>query len=243
LIPVHLYGQPADMAAIGAVAAARRITLVEDCAQAHLARDKGRPVGTAGAFGCFSFYPGKNLGAWGEAGAVVCNDAEFYRKARMIRRHGEIERYHHEVVGHNYRMEAFQGAVLGTKLKYLEGWTAGRRRNAALYTELLAEVEEVETPKIRPGAEPVFHLYVIQAERRDELQKFLSEKGIATGLHYPVPLHLQPAYRHLGYKAGDFPVAERAAKRILSLPMYPELEEGQIRYVVEAIKDFWSAKK
>jgi len=138
-------------------------------------------------------------------------------------------------------MEAIQGAVLGTKLKYLEEWTAKRRCNASLYSELLAEVEEIETPRIRPGADHVFHLYVIQTDRRDELQNFLGENGIATGLHYPVPLHLQPAYKHLGYRKGDFPVAERAAKRMLSLPMYAELTEKQIRYVVEAIKEFWSA--
>ena len=240
VIPVYLYGQATNMTSIMAYAAEHELAVIEDCCQAHLSSWQGTRVGNFGAFGVFSFYPGKNLGAFGEAGALVCNQEELAIRARMIRQHGEIERYHHQVIGHNYRMEAIQGAVLGTKLKYLEDWTAKRRRNASLYSELLADVEEIETPRIRPGADHVFHLYVIQTDRRDELQKFLGENGIATGLHYPVPLHLQPAYKHLGYRKGDFPVAERAAKRMLSLPMYAELTEKQIHYVVEAIKEFWS---
>jgi len=242
-IPVHLYGQPADMTALMELAVRHHLAVIEDCCQAHLASWQGTKVGNFGLFGAFSFYPGKNLGAFGEAGALMCNDRERAETARMVRQHGEVERYCHKVVGHNYRMEAFQGAVLGTKLKYLEEWTARRQRNAALYSELLARVEEIETPMTRPGAEHVFHLYVIQTDQRDELQKFLAEKGIATGLHYPVPIHLQPAYKHLGFQKGDFPVAERAAKRILSLPMYAELTEKQIRYVVDAIKGFWSARR
>jgi dTDP-4-amino-4,6-dideoxygalactose transaminase len=228
------------MDSIMALAKEHDLAVVEDCCQAHLASWQGTKVGNFGTFGAFSFYPGKNLGAFGEAGALVCNNEEHTNMARMIRAHGEIERYHHEVIGHNYRMEAFQGAVLSTKIKYLEEWTSMRRKNASLYTRLLSEVDEIETPKIRTGADHVFHLYVIQCDRRDELQKFLGEKGIATGLHYPIPLHLQPAYRHLGYKEGDFPVAEKAAKRILSLPMYPELTDEQIRYVVDGIKQFFT---
>ena len=241
VIPVHLYGQATNMTTLMALAAEHELAVVEDCCQAHLSSWEGRKVGCFGAFGAFSFYPGKNLGAFGEAGALVCNDENLSNSSRMVRQHGEVERYHHQVIGHNYRMEAIQGAVLGVKLKYLEEWTARRRCHAALYSELLEALEEVETPRIRPGADHVFHLYVIQTDCRDELQRFLAEKGIATGLHYPLPLHLQPAYKSLGYREGDFPVAETAAKRILSLPMYPQLSEAQIRYVVEAIMEFWSA--
>lgn len=243
IIPVHLYGQAANMTALMTLADEHKLAVVEDCCQAHLSSWEGWKVGYFGKFGAFSFYPGKNLGAFGEAGALVTNDEVLFKMARMIRQHGEIERYHHQVIGHNYRMEAIQGAVLGVKLKYLEEWTKKRQQNAALYNELLADVDEIETPKIRPGADHVFHLYVIQTERRHELQNFLDENGIATGLHYPVPLHLQPAYKHLGYVKGDFPVAERASKRILSLPMYPELNEAQIHYVANTIKSFWIKKR
>ncbi len=243
VIPVHLYGQAADMTALMTLADKYKLVVVEDCCQAHLSSWEGRKVGCFGKFGAFSFYPGKNLGAFGEAGALVTNDEGLFKMTRMVRQHGESERYRHQVIGHNYRMEAFQGAVLGVKLKYLEEWTGRRQVNAVLYNELLAPVEEVSTPKIRAGADHVFHLYVIQTSYRDELQEFLAENGIATGLHYPVPLHLQPAYKHLGYRKGDFPVAERASKRILSLPMYPELNEAQIRYVVDAIKSFWIKKR
>lgn len=239
IIPVHLYGQPCDMDAVMALADEFDLLVVEDACQAHLARWTGRRVGNFGGFGAFSFYPGKNLGAFGEAGALVTSDDELYNRAKMLRQHGEIERYHHKVIGHNYRMEAFQGAVLATKLKYIEGWTRQRQENAALYNRLLVDVEGVEAPGQLEGTECVHHLYVIQTDRRDELQKYLGDHGVATGLHYPVPLHLQEAYHHLGYKKGDFPVAERAAGRILSLPMYPELTGGQIGYVCEKIRNFF----
>jgi dTDP-4-amino-4,6-dideoxygalactose transaminase len=214
------------------------LMVVEDACQAHLARWQGKRAGNFGAFGAFSFYPGKNLGAYGEAGALITNDEALYGKAKMLRQHGEIERYHHKVFGHNYRMEAFQGAVLVTKLKYIEAWTEQRQDKAALYNDLLSGVEEIETPKEREGAECVHHIYVIQTDDRDRLKSCLTENGIGTGLHYPVPLHLQPAYKHLGYKEGDFPVAEKAAGRILSLPMYPELTENQIQYVCDKIREF-----
>jgi dTDP-4-amino-4,6-dideoxygalactose transaminase len=239
IIPVHLYGQPANMDAIKALAEKYNLWVVEDCCQAHLAEWKGKKVGNFGKFGAFSFYPGKNLGAFGEAGALITNDEELYKHAKMVRQHGEIERYHHKVIGHNYRMSAFQGAVLSTKAKYIEEWTEHRRKNAALYNEFLADVKEVQTPKELDGTRCVYHLYVIQTEQRDELQAYLGEKNIGTGLHYPIPLHLQEAYAHLGYKEGDFPVAERAAERILSLPMFPELTERQIRYVCDKIKAFY----
>jgi dTDP-4-amino-4,6-dideoxygalactose transaminase len=239
VIPVHLYGQPANMDRIMEIAEKFGGAVVEDACQAHLARWQNKRAGNFGTFGAFSFYPGKNLGAWGEAGALITNDKQLYEHAKMIRQHGEIERYHHKVIGHNYRMEAFQGAVLSTKLKYIKQWTKQRQENAALYKELLADVHEIETPRELIGAECVYHLYVIQAERRDELQAYLGEKNIGTGLHYPIPLHLQEAYAHLGYKEGDFPVAEKAAERILSLPMYPELSERQVRYVCDKIKEFY----
>jgi dTDP-4-amino-4,6-dideoxygalactose transaminase len=238
VIPVHLYGQPADMDAVMELAAEFGLKVVEDCCQAHLARWDGKEVGSFGAFGAFSFYPGKNLGAYGEAGALVTSDSELYTRARMVRQHGEIQRYHHETIGHNYRMEAIQGAVLASKLGHLAMWTEKRRANAELYNELLRDVEEFQIPLDHPKCYSVYHLYVVQIDNRSGLQNYLQENGIGTGLHYPVPLHLQPAYAFLGYREGDFPVAENAAKRILSLPMYPELTESQVRYVAHKIKEF-----
>jgi dTDP-4-amino-4,6-dideoxygalactose transaminase len=240
IIPVHLYGQPVDMHKLMNLAGEYQLAVVEDACQAHMATWHGKRVGSFGAFGAFSFYPGKNLGAYGESGALITNNAVLYKKAKMLRQHGEIERYHHEVIGHNYRMEAFQGAVLSVKLKYIEMWTKQRQQNAALYNELLSDVEEIDLPQEQDGAESVHHLYVIQTDDQNELQKFLNDRGVSTGFHYPIPLHLQEAYKHLGYKKGDFPVAERAAGRILSLPMYPELTEDQIHYVCCTIKDYYS---
>ena len=236
IIPVHLYGQPANMTKIMTIAEEYNLKVVEDCCQAHLARFNNKTVGNYGEFGAFSFYPGKNLGAYGEAGALITNDENMYKKAKMIRQHGEVERYHHQVIGHNYRMEAFQGAVLATKSKYIEEWTEKRKAIAKIYTELLSEIDGIETPLELGGTDCVYHLFVIQTDNRDELQRYLGDNNIATGLHYPVPLHLQEAYAFLEYKEGDFPVAEKAAKRILSLPMYPELTEVQIHYVCDKIK-------
>ena len=259
IIPVHLYGQPANMDEIMALAHEYDLMVVEDCCQAHLAKYQKsevrgqrseiggqrsevgsgwQRVGNFGAFGAFSFYPGKNLGAYGEAGALITNDKEWYETAKMIRQHGEIERYNHKMVGHNYRMAAIQGAVLATKLKYLKEWTRKRQNNARLYTEFLENVEGIQTPKELEGTDCVYHLYVIRTRDRDGLQQYLQKNGVATGLHYPIPLHLQEAYKDLGYKKGDFPVAEKAAASILSLPMYPELTEKQIRYVCDKIKAF-----
>ena len=238
LIPVHLYGQSANMDRVMELADEYDLAVIEDCCQAHLAQWKDQKVGNFGAFGAFSFYPGKNLGAYGEAGALVTNDEELYQKAKMIRQHGEIERYHHQVRGHNYRMEAIQGAVLSTKLKYLEEWTIKRRHIAKLYTELLTNVSGIQTPLELDTSYSVHHLYVIQCADRDGLREYLNKHSIDTGLHYPIPIHMQQAYRDLGYKQGDFPVAEKAAERILSLPMYPELTEYQIRYVCEKINEY-----
>ena len=238
IIPVHLYGQPADMDAILKLAQEYDMAVVEDCCQAHLARYMNKLVGNLGQFGAFSFYPGKNLGAYGEAGALVTNDEKLYIKAKMIRQHGEIERYQHQLVGHNYRMEALQGAVLSAKLPYLEEWTEKRRANAKLYNDLLKNINGIQIPKEIPDIYAVYHLYVIQCDNRDVLKNHLHEKGVMTGLHYPKPLHLQPAYAALGYSGGDFPLAESSAQRILSLPMYPELTKSQIKYVADCIKEY-----
>lgn len=238
IIPVHLYGQPARMDEVMALAEKYNVMVIEDACQAHLSVYKGLKAGNIGQFGAFSFYPGKNLGAFGEGGALITNDEALYQKARMIRQHGEIERYHHRVIGHNYRMSAFQGAALGVKLNVIEAWTEKRRKNARLYTERLQRIPGVVTPMERPDATHVYHLYVIQVEKRDELMEYLKEKGVYCGLHYPIPLHLQEAYRFLGYRKGNFLKAETLVTRILSLPMYPELSEPQIDYVCHHIEVF-----
>lgn len=238
IVPVHLYGRPADMTRLCAIAAEFGVPIVEDAAQAHLAEWRDAKVGNFGALTAFSFYPGKNLGAFGEAGAVVTNDSALYERAKLYRQHGEITRYHHATVGHNYRMEAIQGAVLATKLKHLERWTAQRRALAECYRAELHDVPGVTLPPTDQDTLSVYHLFVIQSADRDALREHLTDAGVATALHYPVPLHLQPAYAHLGHEAGDFPVAEAAAPRILSLPMYPELTKEQIVHVCASIRAF-----
>ena len=238
IIPVHLYGRPADMTRLCTIAAEYGVPIVEDAAQAHLAEWRGTKVGNFGACAAFSFYPGKNLGAFGEAGALVTNDTELFQRAKLYRQHGEITRYHHSVVGHNYRMEAIQGAVLATKLKHLGAWTAKRRAVAVRYRKLLQDVDGISLPPEDGPAFCVNHLFVIQSLDRDALRQHLADDGIATGLHYPVPLHLQPAYAALGHGPGDFPIAEAASRRIVSLPMYPELTEEQIAHVCDSIRAF-----
>jgi dTDP-4-amino-4,6-dideoxygalactose transaminase len=238
LIVVHLYGQSADMNQIMALAGEFNLMVIEDACQAHLARFNGKFVGQFAELSAFSFYPGKNLGSFGEAGALVTNDEALYLKAKMLRQHGEQKRYQHQIIGHNYRMSAIQGAVLGVKSKYLSEWTFKRQTIAHRYNELLADIEEIDLPQERAGTKCVYHLYVIQSDRRDELRRFLQENGIETGIHYRRTLHQQAAYSHLGYRSGDFPVAERVAQRILSLPMFPELSERQMKYVRDKIKTF-----
>jgi dTDP-4-amino-4,6-dideoxygalactose transaminase len=213
---------------------------VEDAAQAHGAKYHGKVVGTFGAVSGFSFYPGKNLGACGEGGALVTNDDAFAARAKSLREHGSRERYYHDEVGFNYRMEGIQGAVLGVKLKHLNAWTEGRRRVAKRYHELLADTP-LQLPKEADWAESVYHLYVVRHPRRDDLKKHLEANKVGCALHYPMPLHLQKCYASLGYKAGDFPVSEKAARECLSLPIYPELTDEQILRVVEVIKDFFKA--
>jgi len=242
IVPVHLYGQPADMDPIMEIADRHGLAVIEDACQAHGARYKGRRAGSIGKIGCFSFYPGKNLGAYGEAGAATTNDADMAKIMAKIRDHGQKTKYYHDVEGYNGRLDAIQAGVLGIKLKHLEAWNTARRANAARYKELLQEVDEVTLPVEAPEVESVYHLFVILVDQRDALQSFLAEKGVATGLHYPLPLHLQEAYRGLGYKEGDFPVTESVAKRLLSLPMYPELTAEQIQYVADCVKEFYAQR-
>jgi len=239
VIPVHLYGRPADLGAVFEVAARHGLTVIEDAAQAHGARYRGSRVGALGRAGCFSFYPGKNLGAYGEGGAVVTNDPEVARRVRLLRDHGSERKYRHELIGYNFRLEGIQGAVLGVKLKYLDAWNRARRRHAARYRELLAPLERagvLHLPREAADAEHVYHLFVVQSDARDELQRHLAEAGVQTGIHYPVPVHLQPAYAAHGHREGDFPEAERQARRVLSLPMFAELSDEQLARVAEAIE-------
>ncbi len=237
IIPVHLYGQPADMDPIMEIANSHGLFVIEDACQAHGAQYKGRPAGSIGHAGCFSFYPGKNLGAYGEAGAITTNDEELARKMRMFRDHGQKTKYYHSIVGWNARMDGFQGAVLKVKLRYLDKWNQARREHAASYGRLLQSVEGVITPAEAQYARHVYHVYAIRTENRDQLIKELGERGIACGIHYPVALHLQDAYKDLGYREGDFPIAEKCTARILSLPMYAELTDEQIENVVEQLRN------
>jgi len=252
IVAVHLYGQPADMDVLRKISDAYNIHLVEDAAQAHLAEYRGKKVGGFSEVTSFSFYPGKNLGAYGEAGAVVTNDESIFQKIKKLREHGQSKKYYHESFGHNYRMEGIQGGVLGVKLKYIDKWTDERRRVAAKYYELLSNLEQLILPVEMPGHKHVYHLYVIKVnvgntqrnqEVRNKLQTYLQEQKISTGLHYPVPLHIQECFKHLGYKQGDFPETEKLADSGLSLPMYPELSDEQIEYVASTIKKYFKALK
>lgn len=238
VVAVHLYGQPADMAPLWDLADRHGLAIVEDAAQAHGARYQGRPVGSLGRVACFSFYPSKNLGGCGEGGALVTNDAELASRARALRNHAQHVRYRHEVLGFNYRLNELNAAVLGVKLQYLDEWNACRRRLHGEYLEGLSGVKGVWLPM--PAADSVVapHLMVVESPWRDALQRALAARGIETGLHYPVPLHLQPALAHLGYRPGDFPHAERLAERCLSLPLFPELEIGAVRSVCAAVREF-----
>jgi len=241
IVAVHLYGQPADLDEIRKISDKYGIHLVEDCAQAHLSEYKGKKVGGLSEAASFSFYPGKNLGAYGEAGAVTTNNDELAEKFRMMRDHGSPKKYIHTMFGANYRMEGLQGAVLGVKMKYIEKWTEMRRAAASKYNSLLKDIPEIKIPAEMPYSKHVYHLYVIRvdADIRDKFNNYLNENGVSTGLHYPVPLHLQPCFDYLGYKKGDFPESEKLADGCISLPMYPELNDGQISYIAEKIKLFF----
>lgn len=233
--PVHLFGQPADMDAIDALAGRHGLAVVEDACQAHGATHKGRPTGSLGTLAAFSFYPGKNLGALGDGGAVTTADAELAERVRVLRNHGEKTKSNHTEVGYCFRLDNLQAAFLQIKLKHLPEWNQARRAAARRYDGLLAGIAGVTPVVARPDVEAVYHLYVVQVDDRDAVRTKLDEAGVGTGIHYPVPIHLHAAYAHLGYKQGAFPVAERMAGRMLSLPMFPEITTGQIDYVVEQL--------
>jgi dTDP-4-amino-4,6-dideoxygalactose transaminase len=236
ILPVHLYGQPADMDGVLEVARRHDLRVVEDACQAHGARWRGRRAGSLGDAAAFSFYPAKNLGAYGDGGIVTTGDPDLAERIRLLRNYGSREKYRHELLGANHRLDTLQAAVLRVKLRHLDVWNEARRRIAARYDELLAG--EVVTPVRRPEAEHVYHLYVIRHPERDALRAHLEASGIATGIHYPLPIHLQPAYSGLGYARGDFPVTERLAHEILSLPMYPELDDEAVERVAEEVLRF-----
>lgn len=239
ITPVHLYGSAVDIDPILAFAQEKNIFVIEDAAQAHGTRYKEKRVGGNGVLSCFSFYPGKNLGTYGEGGAVATNDPVLAEKVRLIRDHGSRVKYQHEVLGGNFRMSGIEGAVVGAKLPHLEEWNARRRAHAAQYRELLAGVAEITFPLVPDFVEPNYHLCIVTTEKRDALQAYLKERDIHTGIHYPIPCHLQPVYASLGYHEGDMPHAEKIARETLSLPMYAELSSEQITYVCDAIKAFF----
>lgn len=240
IIPVHLYGQPAHMRPIRQLAEKLDLLIIEDACQAHGARYGGKRTGSLGHAAAFSFYPGKNLGAYGDGGIVVTNDSGVAKRLRMLRNYGQKEKYDHQFRGYNRRLDTLQAAILRAKLRHLENWNVLRHWNARLYQRFLEGTGVVTPVEIR-GTESVWHLYVIQAELRDSLREHLVSRGISASVHYPVPIHLQPAYTDLGYKPGDFPVTEAAAQRILSLPMYPELGVNQIEYISDVIRGFTAA--
>lgn len=237
ILPVHLYGQPADMGGLKAVAKAHGLAVIEDAAQAHGATWQGQRTGNLADIACFSFYPGKNLGAYGDAGAVTTNDSKLAERVRLLRNHGRRSKYVHDVVGANERIDTLQAAILAAKLPYLRDWTSCRQRLAARYNTLLADAEVV-LPVVAPNATSAWHLYIIRAPQRDALLQFLKEHGVEAGIHYPVPLHLQPAYADLGYRRGDLPITEAVADTCLSLPLYPEMTETQQDRVVDLLYTF-----
>ena len=234
IIPVHLYGQPADMDPILEIARHHRLAVIEDAAQAHGAEYHGRRCGSLAEIAAFSFYPGKNLGAYGEGGAVTTTRADVAKTCRTLRDWGQEKRYEHRLKGFNYRMDGIQGAILRVKLRHLEAWTEKRRQVAAWYAEML-DPESVRQPKARPGCRHVYHVFAVRADDRDTLRDVLGTQGIQTGIHYPIPVHLQPAHADLGYRAGDFPNAEAAAREVLSLPLFPEMTHEQVEVVAAAV--------
>ncbi len=241
IIPVHLYGQPADMSHINEITEENNLAVIEDCAQAHGAEYKRKKV-PINKIGCFSFYPSKNLGAYGDAGAIITNDERIKEKAEMLINHGRRKggKYTHEIIGFNHGLDTLQASILRAKLKHLDEWISKRRSNAKLYNDLLGE--KVIVPKEAEYSKHVYHLYVVRVKNRDKLISFLKEKGISTGIHYPLPLHLQPALQSLGYKKGSFPITEKISKEVLSLPMFPELSEEEIGYISGEVKKFLSEK-
>jgi dTDP-4-amino-4,6-dideoxygalactose transaminase len=243
IIPVYLYGQVADMDAVMQVAQRHGLIVIEDAAQAIGASYRGRQAGTFGHYGCFSFFPSKNLGAAGDGGMVVTNDAQRAEKLRVLRGHGAKPKYYHKVIGGNFRLDAIQAAVVSAKLPHLDDWTAARQRNAKQYDRLLGEAAvPIVPPKVATDRH-IFNQYVIRSSKRDELQAYLQKKGVGTEVYYPVPMHLQECFAYLGHAAGAFPESEAAAKETLALPVHPELTEPQARYVVECIREFFAADR
>jgi len=234
ILPVHLYGQAADMDAIAGIASRYGLRVIEDAAQAHGAEYKGRRVGGLGDMGCFSFYPAKNLGAYGEGGAITTNDSAYAQIIKALRDWGQERRYHHSLKGYNYRMDALQGAILGVKLRHLEEWNDARREHAQDYERLLSH-SDILRPSIMPSNSHVWHIYAVRSKQRDHLQRVLQDRGIQTGIHYPIPVHLQEAYADLGYRLGDFPFSEQVAREILSLPMFPDLDKKALREIAASV--------
>ena len=244
IMPVHLYGQSADMGALMVIARRHQLKVIEDAALAiGTEYVDGARVGSIGDIGCFSFFPSKNLGAFGDAGLCTAGDAELAETMRVLRVHGGKPKYYHALIGGNFRIDELQAAVLRVKLRYLDGWTEGRRRNAALYSAAFARAGlagKLRTPEPTPGGRHIFNQYVVRCERRDELRTFLAGRGIGTEIYYPVPLHLQQCFQYLGHKAGDFPESERAALETLALPVYPELDSAQLAHVIASVAAFYS---
>jgi len=240
VVPVHLYGQPAAIDAIKRICDAHGLPFIEDCAQSHFATFGGQYTGTFGLAGTFSFYPGKNLGAYGDAGAVITNDDDFARNARLFANHGSLLKHVHEIEGINSRLDAIQAVVLNVKLNHIDEWNKARHEHGLKYNSLLADFATVKCPKLRDNAFHIFHVYSLRAPKREALADYLKSKGISTGIHYPTALPFMPAYRYLKHKPSDFPVAYECQSEILSLPMYPELSDGQIEYVAQSIKEFYA---
>ncbi len=242
IVLVHLYGRPAQMDKILEIAGKYGLKVIEDCAHAPGARFNGQKVPISG-IGAFSFFPGKNIGAWGDGGALVTNDAEVARLARLWRNDGWEQKYYHEIIGRKARLDSLQAAILTVKLNYLDGWNSLRRKHAKKYNSLLQHVDQIKLPLLEDDKiEPVFHIYNILTDKRDALLEYLTNNGVSAGVHYPTPIHLQPAYQYLGLKEGSFPVAESLAKRTLSLPMFAELRDDEILFVAEKVKNFFEAK-
>lgn len=237
IIPVHLFGQTADMDAILELARRYNLLVIEDACQAHGAEYKGRRAGSMGDAGCFSFYPGKNLGAYGDAGAVVSNNSELIDKIKKIRDHGSTHKYEHDVIGWNSRMDGLQGAILSVKLSHLDEANRARRDHAHLYKKLLEDCQQIALPFENDEARHVFHIFALCCDHRDDLMAHLTKRNIGCGIHYPTPIHLQPAYSFIGKEKGSFPVSEACSKKYLSLPMFPELTEEQIEYVAQAVRE------
>ena len=240
IIVVHLYGQMPDMQMIKEIADEHGLFLIEDAAQAHAAEWNGHQPGFYGDIASFSFFPAKNLGCFGDGGGVVTNNDSLAEKMRLLVNHGRTTKYEHKMEGFNYRLDPLQAAVLNAKLTHLHKWTDLRRKHAKFYTEKLSEIEQIKTPVEAKGAKHVYYMYEIRTKKRDMLMQFLKEKGISCGIHYPIPLHLQPAYSDLGFKKGSYPVSEMLAEEILSIPIYPELSEEQKKYIVDNITQFYS---